>query len=64
VIERLIMQGAISELPRKQRSKVSAAAKKLRAIVDEYGETGFAALVLVCAERVEAEESAAKAGKA
>ena len=45
-----MIRGVISELPAEEQAKVKECAGKLRATIEEYGDTGMFAMALVGAE--------------
>lgn len=50
-MERLIIKGAIAELPEADRLKVEACAERLRQVLAEVGAPGLIALALVVVEQ-------------
>jgi DUF1009 family protein len=50
-IERLVLKGAIAELPESDRLKVDACARRLRQVLSEFGDAGLLALMLVMFEQ-------------
>lgn len=50
-LERLVIKGAIAELPEPDRLKVEACADRMRQALAEFGEAGLLALALVVLEQ-------------
>lgn len=50
-LHRLIIKGAIAELPEGERKQIESCAEKLRQVLAEYGQHGQVALALVVSEQ-------------
>ena len=49
-VNRLLIQGAIADLPQDEQEKVKECHEKLKALIDEYGDCGCIALALLGTE--------------